>query len=146
MFANIEFCRPTIKLANVRRNSAFFEKPVNLKNPTPPTVFAYLRSWKLLWIHFSSLKPVEPNFDSYLRIFGHIQVFVKKKLQRPLSLFRFFAVPVLQKIYLLQQFSTYRHAVCGILLTTKLSINPWNRFLIICLKNFLRLFKVKNFF
>ena len=52
----------------------------------------------------------------------------------------------LREIYLLLQFLRYRHAVCSILLTTKMSTNCWNRFLNFCLKNFLRLFKVKNFF
>ena len=69
-----------------------------------------------------------------------------KKFQRPFYPFWFFAVPVLRKIDLLLQFSTYRHAVHGILLPTKLSTNSWNIFLNFCLKNFSRLFKVKFFF
>ena len=37
MFPKFEVC--TIKLAKLV-NSALFENPVTLKNPTPPTVFA----------------------------------------------------------------------------------------------------------
>ena len=64
----------------------------------------------------------------------------QKKIQRSLSQFRFFAVPVSRKIYLLLQFLRYRDAVFRILLTTELSIKIWNSFLNFRLKNVLEFF------
>ena len=57
---------------------------------TPP----YLRSLKMLPIDFCNLyNKLFRSFRLLVKIYGHFKVF-SKKIQQPLSQFRFFAVPV----------------------------------------------------
>ena len=103
-----------------------------------------LMTW--LWLFLDTKTRIAKllgHFDCWFRIYGHF-MFFSKKFQRPLSPFRFFAVPVSRKIDLLLQFSRYRHAFCGILLTTKLSTNCWKQIFEFLSQKFFTAFKNKK--
>merc|ERR1711867_265845 len=70
-------------------------------------------------VYLGSLKMLPINLSNF-KVFS-------KKIQRPLSLFWFFTVPVPRKIFLLRQFSRYRDAIRFILLKTKLHKNIWEQ-------------------
>ena len=107
----------------------------------------FFRTWHPCWRIWHSclyevLKNVTNRFlvpkNLYNQIFRSFRLLVQhlrsfyvffEKIQRPLSPFWFFVVPVSRKIYLLLQFLRYRDAFFCIPLTTELSIEVWNRFL-----------------
>ena len=65
-------------------------------------------------------------------------------MQRSISPFWFFAVPVSWKFYPLLQFLRYRDAVCGILLTAKLATKRWEQMFEFSPQNYFRAFQSKK--
>ena len=122
------------------------EKFLGLGNPgresgTP----AYLRSFKMLPIDFL-FSQIFTAFWLLVQDLRSFKCFFEKISMAVISsLFRFFAVPVSRKIYLLLQLR-YQDALFCILLATKVSIKISNRFLNFCHKIFLELFIVNFFF
>ena len=120
-----------MSILSIFKNFSPYFLPLSLSNPPPLTskiFFKFRKTQNDLYPHQWHL------------LEGRLRIFWKLTLLPVCSVASFcWKSRGLREIYLLLQFSRYRHAVCGILLTTKLSTNGWNRF-------FYGSAKSKNFF